>query len=66
MDLNKFLCFFIDLYKTRSRPTPLELVIRIRSGVSIDTTPYKRHHHDGDVCGIDVVGLKGFFVLSLL
>ena len=27
----------------------------------------KRHqHHGGDVCGIVVVGLKGFFVLVLL
>ena len=26
----------------------------------------KWHHHGGDVCGIDVVGLKSFFILFLL
>jgi hypothetical protein len=26
----------------------------------------KRHHHDGDVCGIVVVGSKDFSVLFLL
>ena len=26
----------------------------------------KQHHHGDDVCGIDVVGLKGFFALFLL
>jgi len=42
VELNQFLCYFIELYKTppqRPRPAPLDCLPRVGLGIFIESTP---------------------------
>ena len=63
MELNYFLCYIIDLYKTlpqRPWPAPLDGRPCIRLGRIIESTPQggQTEHHGDDVCGESCVDAR--------